>query len=183
MFKKRVTAIQRPSAHESPCRWYDEHVSLMPDLDSPQKMPAHASDHMIYNNNMHHHLYSCKPELELHYNNMPQDPFFLQLPQLESPKLSTYINQANATSSVAFEEPVQAGSQQLQIISVYNNSGGSMADQSVEQVTDWRVLDKFVASQLSQADASMVSNKQEVLAADYASTSNSSGTGQVDVWK
>lgn len=58
-----------------------------------------------------------------------------------------------------------------------------MADQSVEQVTDWRVLDKFVASQLSQADASMVSNKQEVLAADYASTSNSSGTGQVDVWK
>lgn len=168
----------------------------MPDLDSPEKMPPNASDHIAYN--MHPHLYSCKPELELHYsNNMHHDPLFLQLPQLESPKLPTCINQGDATSSIALEESIQAaGHQQLQIISFYNNSA-VCGDQSVEQVTDWRVLDKFVASQLSQDDASKeqnyssnsahlfeVSDKQEAAAVDYISTSNSSGTGQVlDLWK
>lgn len=61
--------------------------------------------------------------------------------------------------------------------------------------TDWRVLDKFVASQLSndatnkpadhytdEGDILQVSDKQqEVAAADYASTSTSSS--QIDPWK
>ncbi|CAN6215459.1 unnamed protein product [Urochloa humidicola] len=65
-----------------------------------------------------------------------------------------------------------------------------LMEHAVDQVTDWRVLDKFVASQLSHdvskgvdytdGDIIQVNEKQEV-AADYASTSTSSS--QVDPWK
>lgn len=65
-------------------------------------------------------------------------------------------------------------------------------EHAVDHVTtDWRVLDKFVASQLShdatkgvdctdEGDILQVNEKQEV-ATDYASTSTSSS--QVDPWK
>ena len=86
----------------------------------------------------------------------------------------------------------------------------SSYDQAVEQVTDWRVLDKFVASQLSHEDvpqdnheylnvnaaalSSVVSadddnsstlvrnlNSQEIL--DPENTSNSISSCQIDLWK
>ncbi|ESR34932.1 hypothetical protein CICLE_v100069882mg, partial [Citrus x clementina] len=72
-------------------------------------------------------------------------------------------------------------------------------EQAVDQVTDWRVLDKFVASQLSQEDSiaannnvfrgneqtnnvlvRQLMNKQE-MAPENASTSTSSC--QIDLWK
>ncbi|XP_073101964.1 NAC domain-containing protein 7-like [Elaeis guineensis] len=183
VFKKKVTAIRGASEHESPC-WYDEQSSFMPDLDSPKQIAPHPD--MAY----HHHLYSCKPEQDLPHL-MPNDSF-LQLPQLESPKLPNNVNHGCAlqSSTIRPEEPIQHG-HQLQIISLYNPSGGT--DQSVEQVTDWRVLDKFVASQLSHDDhvskepnysnsaqGFHVSDKQEATIA-YASTSTSSG--QINLWK
>ncbi|KAG1362206.1 putative NAC domain-containing protein 7 [Cocos nucifera] len=127
----------------------------------------------------HHQLYSCKSDLDLPHL-MPNDSV-LQLPQLESPKLPSNVNQGCVlqSSTIRPEEPIQHG-HQLQIISLYNTSGGT--DQSVEQVTDWRVLDKFVASQLSHDDVSKGPNysKQEATVA-YASTSTSSG--QINLWK
>lgn len=66
-------------------------------------------------------------------------------------------------------------------------------EHAVDQVTDWRVLDKFVASQLShdatkggvvytdEGDIIQVNEKQDQVATDYASTSTSSS--QVDPWK
>ena len=158
----------------------------MPDLDSPKRIIAPQPENIAaYHHNRH--LYSCNPELKLHYTtSMPHDSLFLPLPQLESPKLPAYINSQGSalqsSSSIALED---AG-HHLQTISVnYNNSAGS-TNQSMEQVTDWRALDKFVASQLSQdIDASkglsfQVSDKQEAVG-EYASTSNSSG--QIDLWK
>ncbi|KAG9452410.1 hypothetical protein H6P81_005314 [Aristolochia fimbriata] len=207
VFKKRMTAVRKVSEHESPC-WYDEQVSFMPELDSPKRM---SQPEMGY-----HHPYSCKQELELHYHMPHHDPF-LQLPQLESPKLPNSAGTVSCSSAVAYgldvnqgstlnsssltqEEQLQQSHQNHLSSSIYNHNS---SEQAVDQVTDWRVLDKFVASQLSQEDASKESNypntanafhvsdhmnlllrqsnKTEAAASDYASTSTSSC--QIDLWK
>lgn len=125
----------------------------MPELDYPRRI---APQPEVAN---HHHPYPCKPELDhLHYRGIPHDPLFLQLPQLESPNLLTA---AYSITQLDHQESIQAD-QQLQF---------------VDQVTDWRVLDKFVASQLSHDEAS----KAPEAAGEYASTSNSSA-GQIDPW-
>ncbi|ERM94732.1 hypothetical protein AMTRI_Chr03g50140 [Amborella trichopoda] len=118
VFKKRITTIRKASDHESPC-WYDDQVSFIPELDSPKRLPTQGD---LPFHHHHHHAFSCKQELELlHYHHHQHDPF-LQLPQLESPKLP--------------------------------NSSYAIAPQQDNPVTtDWRVLDKFVASQLSHEEA------------------------------
>ncbi|KAJ6714622.1 putative proteinC DOMAIN-CONTAINING PROTEIN 82-RELATED [Salix viminalis] len=154
--------------------WYDEQVSFMPETGSPRRISQPYASY--------HHHYPCKHELELQYN-MPHDPF-LQLPQLESPEV---------------QQMQQCHQQNLN--SLYRNNN---CEQAVDQVTDWRVLDKFVASQLaSHEDASKgTSNfsntatfnaaeqmnvfanesKGSEIAQEYASTSTSSC--QIDhLWK
>ncbi|KAH0448520.1 hypothetical protein IEQ34_022320 [Dendrobium chrysotoxum] len=108
--------------------------------------------------------FNCKPDHELiSHHHLPQDHTFLNLPHLESPKFPHFIN----------HETLQ-NNQQLQI------------------VTDWRVFDKFVASQLSQEDVSKESDfcnagkvfevaDKEIAVAECASTSTSSE--QIDLWK
>ncbi|XP_077245100.1 NAC domain-containing protein 7-like [Tasmannia lanceolata] len=192
VFKKRITALQKASEHDSPC-WYDEQVSFMPDLDSPKRI---AQTDMAY-----HHPYSFKQELELNYH-MPHDPF-LQLPQLESPKLPYSASTASCSSITAYALDVNRGQMhqchQHQMNSIHNNTN---SEQAVDQVTDWRVLDKFVASQLSHEDAPKepnysnapnvfhVSDHMNLLIAQsekseaaqqYGSTSTSSC--QIDLWK
>ncbi|XP_042510867.1 NAC domain-containing protein 7-like [Macadamia integrifolia] len=205
VFKKRVTAMQKMREHESPC-WYDEPVSFIPEPDSPKRI---AQPDMAYQL----HPYSCKQELELQYQ-MSHGPFH-QLPQLESPKFPHSAASGSCSSVAAYGLDVNHGStlqsssltqeEQMQqshqhdMNSLYNN----INEQAVDQVTDWRVLDKFVASQLSQEDVSKErnysnevnhvfnvsdhmnillrqSNKQEVVP-DYPSTSTSSC--QIDLWK
>ncbi|XP_072957697.1 NAC domain-containing protein 7-like [Typha angustifolia] len=182
-FKKRVTSVTRMSEQASPS-WYDDRVAFMPDLDSPTQL-RHQPDITFHN-----HLYSCKPELELHHL-LPHESF-LQLPQLESPKLPSFINQTAVlhSSAITQEEATQPG-HQVQIISVCANGGN--IEQWQDQVTDWRVLDKFVASQLSHDNAIkepncsnsqhifQVSDNQEGTVEQYPSTSGSSD--QLDPWK
>ncbi|CAN4127575.1 unnamed protein product [Withania somnifera] len=138
VFKKKLATSMRIEGdihqHESLC-WYndDQLVSnFMPDFDSPRRnnfpnsyntTPSSYHHQLPYNNTMQHHP---------HHN----DALFLQLPQLESPKVpqSYGINQIIA-----------------QPTSIYNNYDQAVVD----QVTDWRVLDKFVASQLSQQDGNV----------------------------
>ncbi|GAV75606.1 NAM domain-containing protein [Cephalotus follicularis] len=203
VFKKRLTTVRKLGDFESPC-WYDDPVSFMPDLDSPRRI---SQPYGTY-----HHHYPCKQELELQYN-MPHDPF-LQLPQLESPKLpqsAVSISHCNSavpygyhdrnngstlqSSTLTQEDHTQQGHQQ-NLSSLYSNSN----DQAVDQVTDWRVLDKFVASQLSHEEASKGTNytnaavfqvsdplnlsagetRRPEIAQEYASTSTSSC--QIDMW-
>ncbi|XP_059443322.1 NAC domain-containing protein 7-like isoform X2 [Corylus avellana] len=125
VFKKRMTAVRKVGdQYESAC-WYDEQVSFMPELDSPGPFTSYH--------------YQCKQEPEFQYN-MPNN--FLQLPQLESPKI---IPQ----SLLPYGSALQCSTltQEEHMNSFYSNS-----EQAVDQVTDWRVLDKFVASQLSSED-------------------------------
>ncbi|KAF2313119.1 hypothetical protein GH714_009373 [Hevea brasiliensis] len=202
VFKKRMPTMRKVGEYDSPC-WYDDQVSFMPELDSPRRITQ------TYASYLHH--YPCKQEFELQYN-MPHDPF-LQLPQLESPKVPQSAASANCNSVVPYvvydrnngstlqsstltqEEQVQQHHQNLN--SLYHNNG----EQAVDQVTDWRVLDKFVASQLSHEDASKEANysnaaafhvaeqmnilanesKRPEMVQEYASTSTSSC--QIDLWK
>ncbi|RVX15599.1 NAC domain-containing protein 7 [Vitis vinifera] len=180
-----MATMRKVGEHGSPC-WYDDQVSFMPDLDSPRRISQ------PYTSFQHH--YSCKQELELPYN-MPHDPY-LQLPQLESPKLP---QSAASSSTLTQEEHIQQSYQQ-NMSSLYSSNN----EQAVDQVTDWRVLDKFVASQLSHdQDASKETNysnaavptfhvadhmnllvndsKRPEIAQEYASTSTSSC--QIDLWK
>ncbi|KAE8055975.1 hypothetical protein FH972_012778 [Carpinus fangiana] len=126
VFKKRMAAVRKVGdQYESAC-WYDEQVSFMPELDSPGPFTSYH--------------YQCKQEPEFQYN-MPNN--FLQLPQLESPKiipqsLLPYGSSALQCSTLTQEEQM--------------NSFYTTSEQAVDQVTDWRVLDKFVASQLSSED-------------------------------
>ncbi|RRT57005.1 hypothetical protein B296_00014595 [Ensete ventricosum] len=148
VFKKRMTAtpIGRASGHDAAC-WYDDHASLVPEVDSPRQAGAR----------------------------------FLHLPQLESPKLPLYVGHAAALDPTAItqDDLMQYSDKRLQVFSA--------TDHSVEQVTDWRVLDRFVASQLSHDGVCKellhrsTSEKLEVNA-ERASTSNSSGA-QIELWK
>ncbi|KDP25626.1 hypothetical protein JCGZ_20782 [Jatropha curcas] len=206
VFKKRMPTMRKVGEYDSPS-WYDDQVSFMPELDSPRRI---AQPYTTY---LHH--YPCKQEFELQYN-MSHDPF-LQLPQLESPKIPQSAASANCNSSVVpygydrnnngstlqsstltQEEQVQQSHHHPNLNSInYHNNG----EQAVDQVTDWRVLDKFVASQLSHEDASKEANysnsaafhvveqinmlssesKRPEVVQEYASTSTSSC--QIDLWK
>ncbi|XP_052209053.1 NAC domain-containing protein 7-like [Diospyros lotus] len=183
VFKKRMTGLRKHGGElGSPC-WYDDHVSFMPDFDSPAQI-------LQPYNTPHHHghpHYSCKQELELQYSMQADNTNFLQLPQLESPKLAQPITP---------EEHLRQSNQQATGCSVYNNN-----EQAVDQLTDWRTLDKFVASQLSQEDGSKENNysnmgsfqaaeemsmllnnsKREDMASDYASMS--ALTCPIELWK
>lgn len=189
------------SEHESPI-WYDDQVSFMPDMDSPKQPPNMTTYH--YPN------YSCKKEQDFQYQ-IPPD-HFLQLPLLESPKLlqAPPMTMASCNSMPIYglnmnhAKHLQSSSS---VLTQEQNAGHPTYDQAVDQsVTDWRVLDKFVASQLSHEDVLKQNhdysneaanvfhsddhsnivlirnlNKQEMASDQNASTSTSSC--QIDLWK
>lgn len=197
-----MPTMRKIGDYDSPC-WYDDQVSFMPELDSPRRISQSYTSYPQH--------YPCKQELELQYN-MPHDPF-LQLPQLESPKVPQSAATASCNSVIPYcydrnngstlqsstltqEEHMQQSHQQ-NLNSFYNTN----SEQAVDQVTDWRVLDKFVASQLSHEDACKEANysnaatfhvaeqmniladesKRAEIMQEYASTSTSSC--QIDLWK
>ncbi|WOL10092.1 hypothetical protein Cni_G18846 [Canna indica] len=199
VFKKRIAPIRRVSDHDSPCSWYDDHqFSFIPELDSPKQAvappppppPEMASYHHYHHPQQQHHqhpLFPCKPELlELHYHLPHHDSSssFLQLPQLESPKLPIYVSHGQP-SIISQLDHQQDLIQSNKIISAYTNIGSS-SNHAAEQVTDWRVFDKLVASQLSHDDfckePANCSNSPSDNNGEHASASNSS-SGQIELWK
>lgn len=173
VFKKRIATVRKMSDHESPY-WYDDHqVSFMPELESP--------NHNSISNIPYHHPspYSCKKEIDIQYQ-IPHDQF-LQLPLLETPKLlqtpscnsmlaygldinhgitGTLHSSPSFTHDEQQQHLQQPHEQTLHPFYVYNGNELEAAD----QVTDWRVLHKFVASQLSHEEATKETN--------YSSSSN-----------
>ncbi|GFP97963.1 NAC domain-containing protein 7 [Phtheirospermum japonicum] len=160
------------------CRVFKKRIA------STQKLSEHDSpiwydDHVSFMPDNQNYPYNspCKKEMNLHYNTIPSDHhhhhhFLQQLPLLESPKML---------------HPAQQQQQQQQADN--DNSG--------DQVTDWRLLDKFVASQLSHdeiskendtfpgsEDSNLISsrdlNKQET---GQENGSTSSSGCQIDLWK
>ncbi|KAJ0805858.1 putative transcription factor NAM family [Helianthus annuus] len=173
-FKKGITTVRRMDEHHSLCR-FDDQVSFMPNFEPPRITNPYTST------SSYHHQFLAKSELDqLHYN-LIQDHPFLQLPQLESPNIQH-------TPAANF----QPTTQQLNINLLYGNS----SEQDL-QVTDWRLLDKYVASQLTNdqepskplpsPDMSehihllLCESKSEEMTSECASISTS--TCQVDLWK
>ncbi|GMI64009.1 NAC 007, VASCULAR RELATED NAC-DOMAIN PROTEIN 4, EMBRYO DEFECTIVE 2749 [Hibiscus trionum] len=195
VFKKRMPTVRKMGEYESSC-WYDDQVSFIQELESPRRMPQPYAP-------TYHHHFPCKQELQLQYN-MPHDPF-LQLPHLESPKVPQsaptmscnsgipYNGSTLQSSTLTQEEHLHQGHHQ-NLNSFYN---ATVDHRAADQVTDWRVLDKFVASQLSHEEASKEHNysnaatsfhvpgneskRPEIAHQEYASTSTSSC--QIDLWK
>ncbi|KAG2319986.1 hypothetical protein Bca52824_013199 [Brassica carinata] len=235
VFKKRLAAVRRMGDYDSSSsHWYDDQLSLWP-LSSRQTHQHQYQQHLPYGFNASAYALN-NPNLpskqELQYNHLVQQHHFLhesplsflQLPQLESPKiqqdkiatlflteqattivtrailLTFFFHIANLQqSNLAHEEQLNQGNQIFS--SPYMNSGN---EQAMDQVTDWRVLDKFVASQLSNEEAATASASQQNNANDtsnmeyqvdeekdqervsdmgeeYAASTSSSC--QIDLWK
>ncbi|CAD6243258.1 unnamed protein product [Miscanthus lutarioriparius] len=188
VFKKRVATVRR-LADGAP--WFDDHVAggFMPDLIGSPRQLMHHHHHppnAVYSGGQQ--LYHCKPELEYHHLLPSQDAFLQQLPQLESPKPPPAYIAAHGSCSLQSPDEASgyAGQQPPMMEAAYMD----------DSVTDWRVLDKFVASQLfshgdgtakeagysNPAQAFQAENKQPEEALDYASTSASAG-GEANMWK
>ncbi|KAL1199066.1 NAC domain-containing protein 7 [Cardamine amara subsp. amara] len=240
VFKKRLAAVRRMGDYDSsPSHWYDDQLSFMAselETNGQRRILPNHHHHQQQHEHQHHMPYGlnasaynalnnpnlqCKQELELHYNHLVQQNHlldeshlsFLQLPQLESPKIqqdnSNYgtsnINNNSShnanlqRSNLAHEEQLNQGNQSFS--SLYMNSGN---EQAMDQVTDWRVLDKFVASQLSNeeaatASASIQNNAKDTSNAEYQVdeekdsksvpdmgeeyTASTSSSCQIDLWK
>ncbi|CAA0836712.1 NAC domain-containing protein 7 [Striga hermonthica] len=159
VFKKRIATTTRKLTErvDSPI-WYDENSSFMSDIDSPQSLHYTFS----YNNNINNNnsSTSCKKEMDLSYNIIPVD-HFLQLPNLESPNFAH-----GPIQSYGLTNPAHQGNNLLHGLALardirqtlgdhnFQSVFGNIPEGSGDQVTDWRVLDKFVASQLSQDEVS-----------------------------
>ncbi|KAG0447628.1 hypothetical protein HPP92_028233 [Vanilla planifolia] len=132
-FKKRVVSLRKGSEldHESPS-WYDDPIPLIPSHESQWNLDYHTLP------------YSYKEQL-LH-NLLPYEPH-QHLPQLQSPKLVDCIKHGSSfLSNLATQEKLAYRACQTEMLSAHVARNG----QAMDQVTDWRILDKFVASQLSQ---------------------------------
>ncbi|OEL14334.1 NAC domain-containing protein 7 [Dichanthelium oligosanthes] len=190
VFKKRVATVRR-MVDGAPC-WFDDHLAgfMPPDLGSPRQLMHHhhpSASAAAYGGQQ---LYHCKPELEYHHLLPSQEAFLQQLPQLESPKPPAYVAHGSSSLQSSDEASRYTTAQQPPMESAYMVAGDD------DSVTDWRVLDKFVASQLfshgdgtpkeagysNPAQVFQAENKQPQEVLDYASTS-ASGGGEADLWK
>ncbi|KAI4338488.1 hypothetical protein MLD38_023542 [Melastoma candidum] len=195
VFKKRITTMRRMGDYDSPC-WYEDQVMFVPDFDSPRRLPQ------PYQN-------SCKQELDVQYV-MPNESF-LQLPPLESPKLPaacrslipyTYERTSLAAQDDLIIRQILQPNMSVLFNGNDNNNDNGQEHASTDQVTDWRVLDKFVASQLSHDNASkdsqysnsnsyhvgeemnVESRSLSEIPPDFASSSASATIcSQIDLWK
>ncbi|KAK8587542.1 hypothetical protein V6N13_086523 [Hibiscus sabdariffa] len=86
----------------------------------------------------------CRKEKEIDRSSFVDhlDEQFVQLPQLESPSLPL-MKRPSSVSLKSETTKHEEEEDEVQNRTIYNNS---------KKVTDWRALDKFVASQLSQED-------------------------------
>ncbi|KAI3751030.1 hypothetical protein L2E82_22031 [Cichorium intybus] len=166
VFKKRLPTMRRASEHESPI-WYDDHqVSFMPEIDSPNQ--SNSQSHLV-NHNYQYPYGPCKKELDQLQNYQINPDHFLQLPLLESPKLLPTCNSSMPSYGINLNQARSINYQPSSLTQDQNSNNNNKnvhhydQDQNVNnQVTDWRVLDKFVASQLlSEGDVSIKENNYE----------------------
>ncbi|KAK9062057.1 hypothetical protein SSX86_019242 [Deinandra increscens subsp. villosa] len=128
-FKKRATGQTRTTIRWESNYVYDESslvTSTMDNYTTIQPSNIHLTESIM-----------CKQELEASQNlNFVQCDEFIQLPHLESPPLQSL--KRPATSSM-YEHDIQ-------------EDNNLIKKRNTNEVRDWRDLDKFVASQLSQEE-------------------------------
>ncbi|KAK4358250.1 hypothetical protein RND71_023860 [Anisodus tanguticus] len=197
VFKKKIAAGMRmdTSEHGSPI-WYDDQLSFMQDMDSPKPNYNHYPNNYP---NFKKELDNLHYQIPAHINPHHQNQQFLhQLPRLETnsklvaapPGITTCISMP-IFGNINVNRPAMLSQEHVHPTFVNHEQVG-------DQVTDWRVLDKFVASQLSQEDENnnyssnapnkfqatgdidVNLNKQEMV---QENTSTASSSSQIDLWK
>ncbi|KAK9052518.1 hypothetical protein SSX86_029147 [Deinandra increscens subsp. villosa] len=145
-FKKRSTGqTKRNEAWESNF-FYDDSSRVSPAMDPVDYITSQPSS------SMYSQSFMCKQEFEATGNlNFVHCDQFVQLPQLESPslpsiKMPSSISLVSSSDNTDQEDDLPKGGN---INSDINSNGNKNI---TNKVTDWRALDKFVASQLSQED-------------------------------
>lgn len=186
VFKKRMTTVRKMV---SPC-WYEDQVSFMQELESPRRISNPSAPNR--------QPYPNKKELELQFN-IPHDTF-LQLPQLENPMVPQSVASLSFSPVVSYGYGCKNNGNALQSSSLtqehrlqqslqFHYAGN---DQSMENVMDWRVLDKFVANQLSHDEHFSNVAEQIKLLPNNGSTkpqtgqeigSTSVSSCRIDLWK
>ncbi|GAB2282813.1 hypothetical protein Dimus_017349 [Dionaea muscipula] len=137
----------------------------------------------------------CKQEIESSSSRHHHDPLqfinsdqFLQLPQLESPSVPAILKRPNPMNNHG--NNINPNNDQLQIINTQLHNGNKYyrqdPDNYGQEVTDWRMLDKFVASQLMSTQSDHVDDQdQEATAGDDTQdpiimSAGNFGGGQLD---
>ncbi|KAL0409446.1 UNVERIFIED_CONTAM: NAC domain-containing protein 7 [Sesamum radiatum] len=144
-----MATTRKEGDHDSPY-WYDDQATFMSDFDPTRRISPLFASYPPRN-------YTCKQELEMQYKMPNNVDAFLQLPDLESPKLqqsgSSVISSCHSIVPYGLQDVDRMHeTDQMHRNMLYINMDNEQA--APDQVTDWRVLDKFVASQLSQDDGS-----------------------------
>lgn len=129
-FKKRTTSQSKSIEGWDTSYFYDEPSGVSTVMDPIDYISRQPQNYLGQN-------FLCKQEIEAdNLNFMHATEHFVQLPQLESPSL-----------------PLMKRPSSVSLISENNEEEDQTRGcNNAEKVTDWRALDKFVASQLSQED-------------------------------
>ena len=132
-FKKRTSSQTKTIEGWDTGYFYDEQASGVSSVLDPINLISRQPPRVSAQNLL------CKQEIEADNNLSFMYPEQLvQLPRLESPSL-----------------PLAKRQRPMSLISDHNEDDdrtGLYNNETTKQVTDWRALDKFVASQLSQED-------------------------------
>ncbi|CAN0908600.1 NAC domain-containing protein 7 [Linum grandiflorum] len=172
VFKKRLPTTMRRfgDQSESPFNWYNDQPSLLQELDSPSQ-------------NAHHRPYPSLPPSFLLLQQQQQDylhcnpePSFLKLPQLESPNVPITANGNNSYSSmVPSYRPYEHS---LSSAPPVNRDSTFNEQEQLANTTDWRVMEKFVASQLMSHE--VVSASTEMNSNDFSNTTTTTSSSSLD---
>ncbi|CAN1174567.1 NAC domain-containing protein 7 [Linum perenne] len=186
VFKKRLPTTMRRfgDQYDSPCTWYNDQASFVQDIDSPSQNSHHQSypslppSYLLQHQHQQRYL-NCKQELDQlqhtmsHNHALPHlEPSFLQLPQLESHKVPTSENCNNSSSSMV---PTHGTYEHNLTTCVYNASTLNEHEQFAT-TTDWRVMDKFVASQLMSHEAIASATKEILNSNNFSNTTTTTTT-------
>ncbi|XP_071693803.1 NAC domain-containing protein 76-like isoform X1 [Rutidosis leptorrhynchoides] len=133
-FKKRSTGQTKNSERWEPNFFYDESSRVSLTMDSTDYINSTQPPSSVFSQN-----FMCKQELEAAEDlNFVHCDQFVQLPHLESPSLPLIKNRSSKSLLSLSENKDLENDRNI--------------DDTNVKVTDWRALDKFVASQLSQED-------------------------------
>lgn len=155
-FKKKSSLQSKNMERWESSYVYDEASGLSSVID-----PIHAQEYVsrqphINRNGFFPKRLSCKQEIEsealANFMHAASFDSFLQLPQLESPSQLPLLKRVSTSSISAVAQNNYNSSSSNNNNNYGKINGGDHTHNTGEnsKVTDWRALDKFVASQLSQ---------------------------------
>lgn len=144
-FKKRSTGQTKHTKGWDSDFFYDDSSRVSPTMDPIDYITNQPPGSLFSQSFM------CKQELEGAENlKYLHSDLFIQLPQLESPSFPS-IKRPSSISLVSLSENNDQEDDLPRMGNIDNNNTNNNKD-IPNKVTDWRALDKFVASQLSQED-------------------------------